>query len=157
MQKSKRKTDTSLSDNPKEKGITIFLSVIIMSILLAIISGATIFLIDQMKMAKDSENSISAFYAADSGIEQALNAMMNGDEMFLQPVYLGNFGPGNASYEIHISCCIKSAVSPNCDFYTPGGEDCFIGAEDPNCPANRYCIRSIGTFGGTRRAIETYY
>jgi Tfp pilus assembly protein PilX len=139
----------------KEKGITIYLSIVIMSILLATVLVVSVFLIDQLRMARDMENSISAFYAADSGIEQALNFMIN-DEAHLLPAYNSiNIG-GNALYTTNISCCSVSA-NPNCNFHD-GGETCpFGGSGNINCPASRYCVRSIGSSNGVKRAIESYY
>jgi len=53
-----------MNNRSREKGITIYLSIIVLSILLSIVLGLSIFLIDQIRMVKDMENSISAFYAA---------------------------------------------------------------------------------------------
>ncbi len=136
-----------------EKGITIYLSIIVLSILLAIIFGLSIFLIDQIRMVKDMENSISAFYAADSGIEEALKVMIN-DENNLLPTYGPTNIGGGASYTANISCC--SSSNSECNFY--GEEDCPVGVgENPDCLASRYCVRSVGTAGGVKRAIESSY
>ena len=142
-----------MNNRAREKGITIYLSIIVLSILLSIVLGLSIFLIDQIRMVKDMENSISAFYAADSGIEQTLNVMMN-DESDLLSAYGPTDIGGGAYYIADISCCDSSKTS--CNFN--GGENCPVGIEeDPNCDATRYCVRSIGSSGGVKRAVEISY
>ena len=56
----------------KEKGVSLYIAVMIIAILLAIVLGAGAILLGQLKVMKGMENSIMAFYAADSGIEEVL-------------------------------------------------------------------------------------
>ncbi|OGF61994.1 hypothetical protein A2662_03040 [Candidatus Giovannonibacteria bacterium RIFCSPHIGHO2_01_FULL_45_33] len=55
-----------------QKGVILFLAVIIMAILLSIGLGISVILIGQIRMVRDIGNSVIAFYAADTGIEKAL-------------------------------------------------------------------------------------
>ena len=55
-----------------ERGVSVFLAVIILSILLAIALGLSTILVSQIRMLKGMENSILSFYAADTGVERIL-------------------------------------------------------------------------------------
>ena len=57
--------------NP-EKGVSIYLAVMVMFILLAIGLGISLILISQLRMIKGMENSVIAFHAADTGIEEIM-------------------------------------------------------------------------------------
>jgi len=56
----------------KEKGIAIYISLVIMTFLLTMGLGLTIIVLGQMRMLRDIGNSVIAFHAADSGIEEGL-------------------------------------------------------------------------------------
>lgn len=56
----------------KQKGVSLYIAVMIIAILLAIVLGTGAILLGQLKVIKGMENSIMAFYAADSGIEEVL-------------------------------------------------------------------------------------
>ena len=55
-----------------EKGVSIYLALMIMFILLAIGLGVSLIIVSQMKMMKGIGDSVVAFYAADTGIEHSL-------------------------------------------------------------------------------------
>lgn len=112
-----------------QKGISLYLSIMIMVILLAVVLGISGILIGQLKMMKGMENSIIAFYAADTGIEKALMERAN-------PISLDGYSEtldNGASYEIKV--------------LLPGS----------NCDAANYCISSVGTYRETQRAIQVVY
>ena len=117
----------------EKKGISVLYAVFIMSILMAISFGISAILISQIKMLGEIGYSVVAFYAADSGIEKAMYAL------YIQGVspsfinYLGNVG--EASYSV-------SGFEPGTLL------DC------PTPPNDYYCIKSIGTYHATKRAIE---
>jgi len=88
----------------------------------------------QIKIIRGIEESVIAFYAADTGIESMLaSPTANRSESF----------PNEASYEAQIRC-------------RPGFSPCPFG-EDPDCTALRFCIKSKGKFRQTQRAIEARY
>lgn len=91
-------------------------------------------------MMRDVGYSVNAFYAADSGIEQAL------DDFYIDsdPPIRNNIA--GASFEIGITC--NNDLNPSCP---PGWED------NENCNSENFCIKSKGNYQGTRRAIETQY
>jgi len=101
-----------------------------MAIFLAVALGLTTILIGQMGIMKGMGDSVVAFYAADSGIEKILmirGTLSDGD--FIQYSL-----PNGATYEVTVT---ESA---------PG-----------ICNASTFCIKSIGAFRGTKRAIEITY
>ena len=55
-----------------QKGVAIYLAIIIMSVLLTISLGIATITINQIKISRGIEDSVVAFYAADSGIERIL-------------------------------------------------------------------------------------
>ena len=55
-----------------QKGVSLYIAIMIIAILLAIVLGTGAILLGQLKTIKGMENSIAAFYAADSGIEKVL-------------------------------------------------------------------------------------
>lgn len=117
-----------------QKGVSLYLALVILAVLLGISLGLSIISIAQIKMIRGMEESVIAFYAADTGIEKMLyNPVSDRSETF----------PNNASYEAQIRC--RPGFSP-CPF-----------TEDPDCDALRFCIKSKGKFRQTQRAIEVEY
>jgi len=125
--------------NQKQKGISVLYVVFIASILLAIGLGISAILIQQIKMMREIGYSVVAFYAADSGIERVLVDRQN-----------PNLG-------LHYYSCY-SLSSPPCSLDNGSTYQVFVtsgGTSD--CPDADYCIKSIGAYMGTKRAIEISY
>ena len=119
----------------EKKGISVLYAVFIMSILMAISFGISAILISQIKMLGEIGHSVVAFYAADSGIEKAMYALYSQGVSPSFINYLGNVG--EASYSV--------------SGFEPGTSNC------PNPPNQYYCIKSIGDYQKTKRAIEASY
>lgn len=115
----------------KESGISLLLSILILSLILGVALGLNTIFLQQIRMTKEIGDSVVAFYAADSGSEEVLMTRDNPSSSCIQesPCQLGN----GASYYISITL--------------PGG----------NCLSQNYCIKSIGIFNNTRRGIEIDY
>ena len=79
-----------------QKGVSLYIAIMIIVILLAIVLGAGAILLGQLKTIKAMENSIVAFYAADTGIEKALMDRENPTILDGDSETLNN----GASYEI---------------------------------------------------------
>ena len=63
-----------------KKGVSIYFALIIMFILLAISLGISLIIISQAKMIREMGDSVTAFYAADTGIENSLyNSRQKGE------------------------------------------------------------------------------
>jgi len=115
--------------NNPQKGISLYIAFMVMTILLAIALGLSTIFISQTKMLKGMGNSVIAFYAADAGIEKIL--MNRTSPSDIPETLLSN----GATYQVIV---------------TAGGtRDCSA--------QNNYCIKSIGTYQETRRAIEIIY
>ena len=112
-----------------QKGVSLYLSLLILGILLAIVLTLSAILLGQIRMIKGIGDSVIAFYAADTGIEKVLVYRAN---PLLLPEPSGTL-ENNSSYTITV--------------ILPG----------PNCTASNYCIRSVGDYKETRRAIEVEY
>lgn len=114
------------------RGVSIYLAVLIMSILLAIVLGMNAILIGQIKTIREIGYSVAAFFAAETGIERALNdkECTTTCEIADQELDLG--GGQKAYYTIKG----YYPAHPSCD------SEAF------------YCIISTGSFGGVKRAIQ---
>ena len=56
----------------KQKGVSLYLAIVIMSILSAVALGLITLSISRIKMVSGLENSVMSFYAANTGIEHSL-------------------------------------------------------------------------------------
>jgi len=131
-----------------QRGVSLYLTIIIMVILLAIVLGVSAILLGQLKTIKGMENSVVAFYAAETGIEEALYDIYEGK---FQPSYPQTF-VGDASYEVKVVCCQEGAG----DCAWGDSNSCPVGlSPDPLCLASHLCVDSVGTYRETKRAIRT--
>jgi len=56
----------------KNRGISLYITLLIMTLLLTMGLGLSAILLDQIKITRGMSNSVIAFYAADTGVEEAL-------------------------------------------------------------------------------------
>jgi len=114
-----------------KRGTSLYLGLMIMTILLAVALGVSTIFLGQMKSIREMGYSVIAFYAADAGIEEVLMNRSNPS-----------------------SPCTES--SP-CSL--DNGSEYYINvrASGSNCEANYYCVKSVGVYKGIRRAIEITY
>lgn len=132
--------------NKSQKGVSLYLTILIMSVLLGVGLGISTLLIRQIRMIKGVGDSVVAFYAADSGIEKAMYALYKGG-------YSGPpdpYGPGDINFSENLDISDPSYT------YTVQG---YSPSSDPDskCPSSLndyYCIQSVGTYKEVRRAIE---
>jgi len=113
-----------------QKGVSLYLAMMIMGILLAIALGISTIFIGQTKMLKEMGNSVIAFYAADAGIEKSLTQRNDPTPLNGYSETLDN----EAGYNLNV-----------------------LDSTDPDCDADNYCIKSIGSYKETKRAIEITY
>jgi len=100
-----------------------------MIVLLSIVLGLSTILVTQVKIIRGLENSVVAFYAADSGIERVLDEDENATDTADYSFYLDN----------------NAFSSPE-----------YVATGTQNCPDNvaNFCINSKGTYKGTQRAVQ---
>lgn len=136
-----------------QKGISLLFIVLITGLILAVALGTCAILIQEIRLMSEIGYSISAFYSADNGIEEALYSLY---QTSLPSVEVeGDLE--DAHYYAFARCC------------NPGFEHCaFGGLEEPECPigvdyidsqcdARNYCLKSLGSYKKVKRAIEVNY
>ena len=125
----KRKLSIPFKSGGGQSGVSLFMVIVIMTILLAIALGLSAIFLGQMVMFREMGYSVIGFYAADAGIEKVLTEREN-------PLSLNGYSdtlPNGSSY-------ILSVLSSG-----------------PNCDAANFCIKSVGTYKEVKRAIEITY
>jgi hypothetical protein len=115
-----------------QSGVSVFLTIIIMTIFLAIVLGLSAIFLGQLVMFREMGYSITAFYAADTGIEAILMNWENptSDCTQTSPCKLSN----QAEYYLDVT---SSSTNPAC--------------------LKKYCIKSFGIYKGVTRAIQYAY
>lgn len=141
-----------------QKGLSVYLAIVILAVILSIVFGLSAILLNQIKIMRGMGYSVTAFYAAETGIERALRDIVGKAETGLgNPAAPGAPGcsedfsycellSNGAKYDVKIVCC-KNTCSGS--FSCPSGFD-----EDNGCYATGYCLRSLGEFKEVKRAIE---
>jgi len=137
-----------MSNIKDQKGVSLLFTILIMSVILSVSLGVSGVLVRQIKTIEDVGYSVVSFYAADSGVEQQLYDLYKTlPEESHQSQYTDdlNIIDSSASYIVTASCSSDTL-------------DCYNGfMVDESCGAVNYCITSIGTFEGTKRAIKIEY
>jgi Tfp pilus assembly protein PilV len=141
-----------------EKGVSLLFVVLIASLILAVGLGISALLIQEMRIMGEIGFSVIAFYAADSGVEEAVYDLYQSPS----PASEHSGYLGDAYYETFAKCCNPDLEK--CTLEAP--EDCPLGSEhvgssnpaDPDyCDASNYCLKSLGGYEGVKRAIEIKY
>ena len=109
-----------------------YLALMVMTVMLAIALGLSSIFIGQTKTIKQMGNSVIALSAADTGIEVILlNRNNRNNPVNIPETVLSN----GATYQVMVAA---------------GGTG--------DCPAeSNYCIKSVGSYLGTNRAVEIIY
>ncbi|MDO8424506.1 MAG: hypothetical protein Q7S70_01025 [bacterium] len=110
-----------------QKGVALYLALMIMSSLLALALGISAISFGQAQTLKEMGNSVFSFYAAESGVERALFELSRG----------GEIGQNYTNY-------FENGASYSADVIAPG----------ENCSALSLCIKSTGSYKNTKRAIQ---
>ncbi len=121
----------------KNKGISIYIALVIMAVLLNIALGISAILFGQIKMTREIGYSVIAFSAANTGIDRAIYEGTPPGNTIVGYLDLNDNGvqdEEDSSYRVDVI----SAGTANC----------------PSPPAVHSCIKSVGVFKKTRRAIE---
>jgi len=139
-----------------QKGISLLFVVLITSLVLAIGLGINTIIIQEMKMTSQMGYSVTAFYAADSGIEAALYDLYKSDPPrpdhsdIIDDADLG----GYIHYQTEACCCYPDHPDSDlCSVDCPGG----FSNNDIRCETRNYCLKSLGSYRNVERAIEIKY
>jgi len=146
-----------------EKGISIYMIVVLLFVLFGLAVGLSSLVLGQLTILRSMGNSITAFYAADSGTEKMLYEIKQArpeineftSSFYEEPVTATDFS--GSSFKVDLLChhggisndTLCQERCPNCN------HDLTMNDEDKCIP--RFCITSKGTFEGTNRAIEVKY
>jgi Tfp pilus assembly protein PilX len=119
--------------NSSERGVSLYLAILILVIMLAIVLGLSTILMTQIKMVGQMGDSVIAFCAADTGIEEVL------------------FQAADATTSANYSGSLDNGASWTASVVDPGGKEGGI-----ECPAStdNFCIYSRGTYDKSQRAIR---
>lgn len=132
-----------------QKGISLYITLILTSIILAIALGMSLLFVGQLKMTREIGNSTKAFFAADAGMEQALNSDIAALVNINEPNIFGT----DYGYTVEITCCNPALHPVICKVGV--SLSCPIGlATDDDCLGQYFCYRSKGTYKDITRAIE---
>lgn len=116
-----------------EKGVSIYLALMILVVVLGIAFGVSTILLSQIKMVKAIGDSVAALYAADTGIEKILYDVHEGIDI--------------------ISLCQET--SPCQGFLdSKTSFKVVVLAPGPDCSAENYCLKSVGIYRQTKRGIQ---
>ena len=120
-----------LDTNP-QKGVSLYIAFLIMTILLSIALNMSTILVSEIKTMREMGKSVTAYYAAETGIEKALFDTRTIED----PV-----GQGYGESDIFLDNGASYSVS----VVAQGTEGCALSAN--------YCIKSVGHYKGVKRAI----
>lgn len=149
----------------KQRGVSLYLAVVLMTMLLALVLGISTVLFRQLQTIRGLEHSVVALYAADSGMEEVLVDVIGNrqDPIDHYEAILGN----GSSYVVDVVCCADCGgyLPPGCGCAwsdAVGSNPCPFGdaGESASCSAYFYCVRSRGFYGPagdrtkTQRAIQ---
>ena len=124
-----------LSINKQKKGaVSLYLAIVLVTIMAAIALGLSVIIFGQLRMIRGMGYSVVALSAADAGIERVLMRWADGSN----PTDLNGTEETLSNYADY-----KLSV-------LSWGEDGCDGELD-------YCITSVGSYRGVRRAIEIKY
>ena len=116
-----------ISKSKWQKGVSLYLALMTMSIFLALALGISVISFSQLKMTRTIGYSVMAFYASNTGIERTL--------------YEISLGAGIGG---HYAETLENGSEYIADISGPGD----------NCSTPNYCIKSIGIYEDTKRAIR---
>lgn len=118
-----------------------YFALVVLTIIIGIVVGMSSMIISQIRMVRGMEQSVVAFYAADSGIEKALRILP------------GLFSAGELPHYGSPESILLNGEIATYQIQIEGGL-LAPGGPHGNCDKNYYCIKSMGDYKGIRRAIE---
>ena len=143
-----------------EKGVSLYVAFMIMSILLVIGFSISAILVSEIKAMRGMGHSVIAFYAAETGIEKTLyldniKIPEGGDRGLCNICNI--LGEGYDCSTSGDDCGLTTCTNCTCTFYdeTKGLRHDVEAAVTPVGETSTTIIKSVGTYKGTKRAIQT--
>lgn len=132
-----------------QKGIALYVTLIVTSIVLAIALGISLILVGQLKMTREIGDSTKAFFAADAGMERALNMSIADIAEINEPNFFGT----DYGYTVEIVCCNPVLHPAICKI--GGSISCpAVLSTNDDCLGQYFCYKSKGFYKSINRAIE---
>ena len=132
-----------------QRGVAIYLALIILSVILAIGMGMSAILIGQMKITKGMENSVVALYAADSGIERILYEEKICRQSDCDPIRCEGWPP-------EVCLGLKEGYTATSTDLMGGDASYIAGLKYfDDGGVKKIKFTSIGEYKGVKRAIES--
>jgi len=132
--------------NVRERGVSLYLTLLLLSLVLGIALAGSSLLIGQLGRLKSSGNSVLAFYAADAGIERAL--------------FIDNKNCALSSSVAERITCVQTQINSLTQQDKTLANNATFGLEIASggsgfCPAGKnYCIKSKGVFKDATRTLR---
>lgn len=148
-----------LDMNNKQQGISLYLLIMALLIVLSMTISISSLVIIRFGAVEGLGESIVAFYAADSGIEEQLHDLSDPSDSRPGKGTITGDITDQSSFVAKTTCRYGYT---KCSILCPG-EDGSNSCPSPvegmpgYCSAPRFCIESRGSFGDTKRAIEVTY
>ena len=131
----------------KEKGVSLYISFLLLTTLLSLALGLSALLVGQLKIIRGVGDSLIAIYAAEVGVERVL---------YIDTEFCGL----EDSFAERVDCIQEQldTLSPP-EFQLSNGASYNLlveGTGEGNCPSSvsTYCTKSTGSFKEARRAIR---
>lgn len=123
-----------------EKGVSLYMTFMIMALLFSIGLGMSALLLSQLDMLRSIGYSVLAFYATEAGIDRVL--------------YIDQ--KDCAGQADRIACLQAPGVVPSGSQPLGNGASYTMAIEPPGglCPTPTYCVKSVGTYQQARRAVR---
>ncbi len=136
----------------KEKGFSLFLSILLMSVILSVVLGLSVIMMNQNRMIGFMDDSVKVFYVAETGAEKALFEIFKGEDINYKYEKILSDG---SQYSVKTYCCqgeeciFKEEGCPLCPIEENG-----IKMIDLDCDAKAFCIYSTGIIGEHRKTFK---
>lgn len=118
-----------------KKGVAIYFAILILSVIFGIGMGLSLIIFNQIKTVREVGNSVFAFLAADSGIEEAMYRL---------------YKRGEISFTIEGSLDFASYIVKSFPA-AAGSNDCS------KPPYNYFCLKAEGRYKETKRALDVSF
>lgn len=123
--------------NNNQKGVSVYLTIIIMAILLSIVLGLSGIIVGGAKIAGVLGNSVKAFHAADTGMEKALYCVKN--------------NAGDCALSLACANAVPNTFTANYGWVTTMYDD------GGGCTGAVLKVETEGTYLTTKRKVEAFY
>lgn len=133
--------------NNNQKGVSVYLTIVIMVVLLAVVLGLASIIVGGAKIAGTLGDSVKAFHAADSGIEYSL--------------YCVKFNNGDCKASWECANSYESSSSENAFSTSYGWKVNMYDSAGVACESSSSIavskVESEGTYSKTKRKIEVSF